>query len=128
MSHSSSKTNRSVKLGTQLRCRGGIEERGTFQRRFMARVVVQRFTDPHLAHLRRESPTASRQARNFFFGLAATGHMHVHKRDVTATFLQGSDVLQLSRTKMSETVSGRIDMLNSTKTALQKVSSKSIGS
>ena len=61
--------------------------------RFKARVVVQGFTDLHLAHLRRESPTASRRARNVFFGLAVSAHMHVHKGDVTAAFLQGSDTL-----------------------------------
>ena len=36
--------------------------------RFKARFVVQGFTDPHLAHLRRESPTESRPARSVFFG------------------------------------------------------------
>ena len=45
----------------------------------------------HLAHLRRESPTASRRARNVFFGLAASAHMHVHKVDVTAASHRGSE-------------------------------------
>ena len=57
--------------------------------RFKARNVVQGFTDPHVAHLRRESPTACRGARNVFFGLSASAHMHVHKGDVTAAFLPG---------------------------------------
>ena len=35
-----------------------------------------------------------------------------------------TDVIQQLRTEMNETVSGRIDMLNSINTALQKVSSK----
>ena len=56
-----------------------------------ARIVVQGFTDPHLAHLRRESPTASRRASNIYFGLAASALMHVHKGDVTAALLQGRD-------------------------------------
>ena len=59
--------------------------------RFKARLVVQRSTGPHLGHLRRVSPTASRQARSVFFGLGASAHMHVHKGDVTAAFLHGSD-------------------------------------
>ena len=46
----------------------------TSEGRFKACIVVQGFTDPHLAHLR----------------LA----MHVHKRDVTAAFLQGDTELE----------------------------------
>ena len=44
------------------------------EERFNARIVVQGLTDPKLPHLRRESATASRRARNVFFGRAA--HMH----------------------------------------------------
>ena len=71
--------------------------------RFKLRIVVEGFTDLHLAHLRRESPTASRWARNFFFGRAASAHMHVHKGDVTAAFLQGSDT-ELERGVLDEPV------------------------
>ena len=81
--------------------------------RFKARIVVQGFTDPHLAHLRRGSPTASRQARNVVFGLAASAQMHVHKREVTAAFLQGSDT-ELERGVLAEPVQALAETLKLT--------------
>ena len=71
--------------------------------RFRARLVVQGRTDPHLALLRGEPPTASCRARNIFFGLAASAHTHGHKGDVTAAFLEGSDT-ELKRNVLAKPV------------------------
>lgn len=68
-----------------------------------ARLVVQGFTDPDLAHLRSESPSASRRARQLFFSLCASLGLHIHKGDVTRAFLQG-DASELERDVLCEPV------------------------
>ena len=66
--------------------------------KYKARLVVQGFTDPQLAELRRESPTASKRARQLFFTMAATMRQHIWKGDVTAAFLQGDETERESAT------------------------------
>lgn len=46
--------------------------------------------------LRRESPTASRRARQLFFALSASLGLQIHKNDVTSAFEQG-DASELER-------------------------------
>ena len=71
--------------------------------RFKARLVVQGFTDDHLVHLRRESPTPTRRARIVCCGLAARAPMHMHEANVTAPFFQGDDT-ELERSVISQPV------------------------
>lgn len=68
-----------------------------------ARLVVQGFTDPDLAYLRRESPTASRRARQLYFALCASLGLHIHKGDVASAFLQ-EDAGALERYVLCEPV------------------------
>ena len=68
--------------------KNGIPTRNLTRKRWVLtkESVVQEFADPHLSHLRRESPTASRWVRNVSCGFAASALMHVHEGDVTAAF------------------------------------------
>lgn len=68
-----------------------------------ARLVVQGFTGPDLVCLRRESPTASRRARQLYFALCASLGFHIRKGDVTSAFLQG-DASELERDVLCELV------------------------
>ncbi len=76
-----------------------------------ARLVVQGFTDPDLGHLRRESPMASRRARQTFLTLSASLGLHIHKGDVTSAFLQGGGT-ELERDVLCEPVKELSDALN----------------
>ena len=104
-------------MGAQRQRRGGIKEKSTHRKSDESalgtyvevgkalhsaycrpRVYGSTSGSPATRVAHRESPGSQ-----CFFGLAASAHMHLHKGDVTAAFLQGDDT-ELERGGLAEPV------------------------